>query len=375
MMKERVRRVVGLAVKERRQLLRDPRTRPLIFVSPIIQLLLFGYAVNTDVHHAATFVVDHDGTAESRQLVDAFTAAGYFEISGRSDRPADLTAALDRGRALAGLEIPAGFARDLAAGRGAVVQLVTDGSNSNTATIIQAYASQIVRRFAADRTVTGTARPAPAGIELRTRAWFNPDLSSRVYNVPAVIGTLLMLMCLLLTAMAVVREREVGTLEQLLVSPLSPGELMVGKTLPVLGVALFDLALITTVAVLWFDVPLRGSLLDLLLAALIFILSGLALGLLISTISKTQQEAFMTMFLLFFPMIILSGLLLPIDAMPAFFQWLTLANPLRHFLDIVRAIFIKGAGLGVLWPSYAALAGLAGLTMLAAIWRFRRSLA
>jgi ABC-2 type transport system permease protein len=373
-MKQRLRRILGLAIKERRQLLRDPRTRPLIFVSPIIQLLLFGYAVTTDVERAATFVVDHDRTAESRRLVEAFTAAGYFEIVGRSDRPSDLTAALDRGHAIAGLEIPAGFARDLTAGRGARVQFLTDGSNSNTATIVQAYAGQIVRRFALTSGGAGTGAVVPAGIELRTRAWFNPELSSRVYNVPAVIGTLLVLMCLLLTAMAVVREREVGTLEQLLVSPISAGELMLGKTLPVLGIALFDLALITTVAVLWFHVPLRGSLLDLLLGALVFIFAALALGLLISTLSKTQQEAFMTMFLLFFPMLILSGLLLPVHTMPPFFQWLTLLNPLRHFLDIVRAIFIKGAGLDVLWPSYVALLLLAGAIISAAVWRFRRTL-
>lgn len=375
-MRDRLRRIRGLAVKERRQLLRDRRTGPMIFIAPIIQLLLFGYAVNTDVHHAATWVVDHDRTAESRKLVDAFTAAGYFEVVGRSNRSSDLSDALDRGRALAGLEIPSGFARDLASGNGVVIQLITDGSNSNTATIIQAYAGQIVRRFALSHGPSAQmAAGAPAGIDLRVRAWFNPDLSSRVYNVPAVIGTLLMLMCLLLTAMAVVREREVGTLEQLLVSPLSPGELMLGKTMPVLGIALFDLALITTVAVLWFHVPLRGSLFDLLLAALVFIFAGLASGLLISTLSKTQQEAFMTMFLMFFPMIILSGFLLPVRSMPAVFQWLTLANPLRHFLDIVRAIFIKGAGLAVLWPSYLALVVLAGLIIAAAIWRFRRSLA
>jgi ABC-2 type transport system permease protein len=254
------------------------------------------------------------------------------------------------------------------------VQFLTDGSNSNTATIVQAYAGQIVRRFALTSGGAGTGAVVPAGIELRTRAWFNPELSSRVYNVPAVIGTLLVLMCLLLTAMAVVREREVGTLEQLLVSPISAGEQMLGKTLPVLGIALFDLALITTVAVLWFHVPLRGSLLDLLLGALVFIFAALALGLLISTLSKTQQEAFMTMFLLFFPMLILSGLLLPVHTMPPFFQWLTLLNPLRHFLDIVRAIFIKGAGLDVLWPSYVALLLLAGAIISAAVWRFRRTL-
>jgi ABC-2 type transport system permease protein len=371
-MREKLRRVLELARKERRQMFRDPRMKPMIFIAPIIQLLLFGYAVNTDVHDAALFVVDRDATRESRSLVDALTAGGYFRVVGRSDRSADLVRALDSGRAVIAIEIPPDFTEDLRSGAGARVQIIVDGTNSNTATIVQGYANRIVRRWAVDY---GPAQPAlSGGIELRDRAWFNPGLSSRVYNVPAVIGTIVMLMCLLLTSLAVVREREVGTLEQLLVSPLSSGELMLGKTLPVLGIALFDLVLISAVALLWFHVPFRGSVLDLLLAAFLYALSGLSIGLFISTISKTQQEAFMTMFLLFFPLIVLSGFLLPVGTMPRFFQILTLANPLRHFIDIVRAIFIKGAGLATLWPSYAALAGLAALTLLIATRRFHRTL-
>lgn len=372
MIRDRVRRVLELARKERRQMFRDPRMKPMIFVSPIIQLLLFGYAVNTDVHDASLFVVDHSATAESRSLVDALTAGGYFRIAGQSDQSTDLVAALDHGSAVIGIEIPVTFDRDLHSTRGAHVQVLIDGTNSNTATIVQGYAARIIQRWA-DR--NGPVRTgAPEGIELRDRAWFNPGLSSRVYNVPAVIGTLLMLMCLLLTAMAVVREREIGTLEQLLVSPLTPGELMLGKTLPVLAVALFDLVLISTVALLWFGIPFRGSALDLLLAAMLFALSGLSIGLLISTVSRTQQEAFMTMFLLFFPVIILSGFLLPVDSMPPVFQVLTWVNPLRHFVDIVRAIFIKGAGLSDLWVSYVALAFLATIMLNFATRRFRRTL-
>jgi ABC-2 type transport system permease protein len=371
-MREKLRRVLELARKERRQMFRDPRMKPMIFIAPIIQLLLFGYAVNTDVHDAALFVVDRDATRESRSLIDALTAGDYFRVVGRSDRSADLVRALDSGTAVIAIEIPPGFTSDLVTRAGAHIQIIIDGTNSNTATIVQGYATRIVQRWAAGH---GPVQPAlSAGIELRDRAWFNPGLSSRVYNVPAVIGTIVMLMCLLLTSLAVVREREVGTLEQLLVSPLSSGELMLGKTLPVLGVALFDLALISAVALLWFDVPFRGSVLDLLLAAFLFALSGLSIGLLVSTVSKTQQEAFMTMFLLFFPLIVLSGFLLPVDTMPRFFQVLTLANPLRHFIDIVRAIFIKGAGLTTLWPSYSALAGLAAITMYVATRRFHRTL-
>lgn len=372
MIRDKLRRVLELARKERRQMFRDPRMKPMIFVSPIIQLLLFGYAVNTDVHDAALFVVDRDATHASRSLVDAMTAGGYFRVVDRSDRSTDLVQALDRGSAVIGLEIPDGFTRDLLSGSGARVQILIDGTNSNTATIVQGYAGRIVQQWAERN---GPVRAGlTGGIELRDRAWFNPGLSSRVYNVPAVIGTLVMLMCLLLTSMAVVREREIGTLEQLLVSPLSAGELMLGKTLPVLAVALFDLILISSVALLWFHVPFRGSVLVLLLGAMLFALCGLAIGLLISTVARTQQEAFMTMFLLFFPIIVLSGFLLPVDTMPPFFQVLTLVNPLRHFVDIVRAVFIKGAGLSALWPSYAALAVMAATTLAIATRRFRRTL-
>ncbi|HSH74703.1 MAG TPA: ABC transporter permease, partial [Longimicrobiales bacterium] len=335
----RIRRMVS---KELRQLFRDPRTKRVIFLSPIVQLVLFGYAVNTDVRNVATALVDHDRTAESRQLVAALTASGYFRLVRTSDRPSDLAVALDAGRAVVGLEIPEGYAADLAAGRSPAVQLLVDGTNSNTATVAQGYAARIVQQLGAS--VSPEPRAGRGGIDLRSRAWFNPSLESRVYNVPAVIGVIVLLMCLLLTAMAVVRERELGTLEQLLVSPLSAGELMLGKTIPVAGIALLQMVLVTTVALLWFDVPLRGSVPVLLFAAVLFILAGLSFGLLISTISATQQEAFLAMFLFVLPSVILSGFLYPIDTMPDLFQTLTLANPLRHFLEIVRGIFLRGAG-------------------------------
>ncbi len=370
-------RLAGLRVgrmvrKELRQLFRDPKTKRVIFVSPIIQLILFGYAVNTDVRNVATTLVDHDRTAESRQLVDALTASGYFRVVTRSDRPADLGRALDAGRAVVGLEIPPGYAADLHAGRSPAVQLLVDGTNSNTATVAQGNAGRIVQQLGAR--LVATSGGAPAGIDLRARAWFNPSLESRVYNVPAVIGVIVLLMCLLLTAMAVVREREVGTLEQLLVSPLSASELMLGKTLPVAGIALVQMALVTVVALLWFDIPLRGPIPTLLLAAALFILAGLSFGLFISTISATQQEAFLAMFLFILPAIILSGFLYPIDTMPEFFQHLTLVNPLRHFLEIVRGIFLRGAGLTELWVQFSVLAAMAAAGLAVATRRFRATL-
>ncbi len=379
-------RVRTLLRKELRQIFRDPKMKRVIFASPIIQLLLFGYAVTTDVRSIKTFVVDHDVTAESRALQDALTASGYFYVIGYSDQPRELAAALDAGRAVIGLEIPRGFAADLAAGRGASVQLLVDGTHSNTGTVAQGYATRIVQEFglayAARRAATGgpdtTGAPAagvaPAGVDLRARAWYNPDLASRVYNIPAVIGVLVLFMSLLLTALAVVRERELGTLEQLAVSPLTPGELMLGKTIPVALIAFADLVLIMIVGILWFQVPFRGGISVLLLASMIYTLVGIGIGLFISTISRTQQEAFMGMFLFFLPATVLAGFMYPVRSMPLFFQKLTILNPARHFLELVRAIFLKGAGFTDLWPQILILTGMAALIMIVAVRRFSRTM-
>ena len=366
----RVRRMVA---KEFRQIFRDPMSIRMIFGAPIIQLMLFGYAVNTDVRQVATFVVDHDRTAASRDLVDAFTASGYFDLVGTSDSPAALGRALDVGDAVIGLEIPAGFDVDTKAGRSPAVQLVVDGTNSNTGTVASGYAAKIAQEQSV-RLATAAGRPLPRSVELRTRAWFNPSLESRVYNVPAVIGVIVLLMSLLLTALAVVREREVGTLEQLLVSPLSATELMLGKTLPVAGIAIVQLMLVTTVALLWFDIPLRGSPPVLLVAAVLFIITGLSFGLFISTLANTQQEAFLSMFLFLLPAIILSGFMYPVDTMPWVFQQLTLLNPLRHFLEVIRAVFLKGAGIRELWPQIGLLMMMATGAVLGAVRRFKRTL-
>ena len=363
-------RVLRLLRKELRQIFRDPRMKRVIFVAPMIQLIVFGYAVNTDIRETPLFVVDHDLTRDSRELVDALTASGYFRVSGRSERPAALVRALDRGDAIVGLQIPPAYARSLGAGRGTAVQLLVDGTNSNTATVAQGNALRIIRQYT-ERRLERTGA-APAGVDLRIRAWFNPDLASRVYNVPAVMGVIVMLMALLLTALTVVRERELGTLEQLLVSPLSPAELILGKTLPVAIIAFVDLLLVTAVAILWFGIPFRGSALALGIAAIIYIVAGLSFGLLISTLARTQQEALMVMFLFFLPAIVLSGFMFPIFTMPTVFQWITLANPIRHFLEIVRPVFLKGAGVADLWSQYVALLLIAGAGLVVARWRFAR---
>jgi len=367
------RHVVEMVRKERRQLLRDPRTRLIMFVAPIIQLVMFGYAVNTDIRDTPMLVVDRDTSPASRRLVEAFETTGRFRVAATSTRPADMGRALDEGRVVLGIEIPAGFAADLAAARPARVQILVDGTQSNTATVALGYAQRIVQAYARERAPSAGASTAAQGIDLRARAWYNPGLQSRLYNVPAVIGIVLLLMCLLLTALAVAREREVGTLEQLMVTPLTPTELMLGKTIPVAIVGMIDLALVTAVVVFWFDVPLRGSLPALVLAALVYILAGLALGLLISTVSRTQQEAFLTMFLFILPAVILAGFLYPVETMPTFFRWLSLLDPVRHFLVIVRAIFLKGEGVVGLWPEYATLLAMAVAALTFSVARFRRT--
>lgn len=367
-------RVREMLKKELRQMLRDPKMRRVLFVAPVIQLLAFGYAVNTDIRDTPTFVIDHDLSMESRELVDVFESTGYFRIVGRSQQPADLVRTLDRGHAIVGIEIPAGFSKDLAAGRGARVQVILDGAESNTATIAMGYAGQIVQQFGV-RDAAGERRLPPGGIDLRSRAWYNPELESRAYNVPGVVGILILLMSLLLTSMSVVREREMGTLDQLAVSPLSATELMLGKTLPPMLVAFVDLFLITAVAILWFGIPMRGSPFVLLPAAFLYIVAALSMGLLISSVSRTQQEAFMALFLLLMPAIILSGFFYPISSMPEMFQWLTLLNPVRHFLEIVRAVFLKGAGYAPLWRQFVALAIMAAGAAWVATIRFHRAMA
>ncbi|MBP1642743.1 MAG: transporter permease [Acidobacteria bacterium] len=360
-------RIGWMVRKELRQVFRDPRMARVVLVAPVIQLLVFGYAVSTDVRDTATLVLDRDQSRESRELVAAFTAGGYFEVVADARREAEIAEALDHGRVAMALVVPAGFARDLAAGR-ARVQLLFDGTNSNQATVAKGYAERIVQELALERALGGRA---PA-LDVRLRAWYNPDLASRNYNVPAVIGLLLSLVCQLLTALAVVREREIGTLEQLAVSPLRPIELILGKTIPFALIALVDLALITGTALAWFGVPFRGNPLLLLGATMLFVACALANGLLVSTVSKTQQEAFLSSFLVFMPLVLLSGFMFPVASMPKLFQWLTLANPLRHFLEIVRGVFLKGTTAADVAPQLAALTLIAIVLLALAVRRFAR---
>ncbi len=372
-------RLLQMIRKEVRQMFRDPRSRRMMFVAPVVQLLLFGYAVTTDVRNARTFIVDHDRSATSRELIVALTASGYFRVTGSGERPSEMADALDHGDALMAVEIPQGFAADVASGRQAAIQILVDGSTANSANVAMGYATQIVSRFGLQHGAQVMARAGPArsnlGVDFRARAWYNPNLESRVYNVPAVMGTIMMMMSLLLTSLAVVREREIGTLEQLMVSPLKPAELILGKTLPVVMVAMIQLALITAVALIGFGIPFRGSFLLLIVASLCFILSGLGIGLFISTVSNTQQEAFMSMFFFLLPAIMLSGFMFAVENMPVALQYLTLLDPIRHYLVIVRGVFLRGAGWKILYPQILVLLTMGVSVLWFATTRFRKTTA
>lgn len=353
--------------KEMKQMWRDPKARPLLFISPVLQMFLMGYAATTDVNSITTIIADHDRTVESRALIDAFTTTGYFQVVARTDRAEEVSAALNEGTATVGLTIPPGFSRDLARGH-ATVQAVIDGADASLATVAKSYAGQIASEFG----INVSSLQRPGGVELRSRAWFNPSFESRYFNVPAIMGVQIFMIALLLTALGVVREREIGTLDQLLVSPILPTEFMLGKTIPVLGLSMVHLVIYTVLTVWTFGVPFLGSFAVLGLASFIYALAGLGLGLFISTVSRTQQEAFMLLILMFLPAVMLSGFVSPIESMPRFFQWFTYVNPVRYFLEIVRGVFLKGTGLSVLWPQYAVLSLMALGSLHFATQRFRR---
>jgi len=373
---ERIRRML---VKEFLQALRDYRMRSTIFLLPLIQVLVFGYAITTDVKHVALAVYDLDNTVASRDLISRFAGSGYFEIVNYVYDDAAARSLLDHGSVRLVLRINAGFQADLAAGRVAQVQALLDGSDSNTAGIVLNYSNEIVGQANFDALVDRVTRvlgtfQRPGQADLQTRAWFNENLESRNFFVPGVIALIVTLITLMLTSIAVVREYEIGTIEQIMVTPIRPIEFILGKTVPFIIIGFIDVALITAVGVYWFEVPIRGSIPLLLLATGLYLLTSLGVGLLISTISRTQQQALMTSFLFFAPAILLSGFVFPIANMPPVVQWLTYLNPLRYFLVIIRGIFLKGVGLQILWPQMVALTIIGVLTFTLAVRRFHKTL-
>ncbi|MEO8661176.1 MAG: ABC transporter permease [Bryobacteraceae bacterium] len=377
-------RIAEIIRKELLQVFRNRRTRTALFIPPMIQLIVFGYAVNLDVDHIKTAFMDEDHSPMSRDLMAAFSGSGRFEVQAYPQSEEEARKLLDEGRVLAVVRVLPGFAKDLERARNASVQLLIDGTNSNTASLVQSYASEIVAGYDRNITIEQQIRRAMASggnvslrapqIDTRSRVWFNPDLRSRNYFVPGVMTNLIMVVTVMLTAMGIVREKEMGTMEQLMVTPIRPLELMIGKTLPFAAVGLMDVMMVTTLALLVFHVPFRGNFLLLLFCATLFLMTSLGTGLFISTISKTQQQALMSSFFFATPTFMLSGFAFPIRNMPEVVQYLTYLNPLRYFVEIVRGIFLRGTGIDVLWPQMTCLAIYGTLILLAAANRFHKRL-
>jgi len=366
-------------VKELIQTLRDKRMRITLIVPPILQLIIFGYAANLDVKHIPTAIRDLDQSVSSRDLIGRFSSSKYFDIVSFPDTPREVKDLIDQGKATVSIEIPTDFSRKLKKGDTATVQIVVDGTESNTALIALGYANQILSDFSTQILVKRLNRAGmigfeQAGVDLQQRTWFNPNLETRVFYVPGVIASIAFLIPIILTAQAIVREREIGTLEQIMVTPIKSWELMLGKTLPFALIGLFDVIMIALIGVFWFEVPLRGNPLVLLLGAVLFLMSSVAIGLFISTICSTQQQAQISTFFFTMPAFTLSGFAFPIENMPEWIQLLTYANPLRYFLVIVRGVFLKANGLGILWPQMLALAILGGFMILLSSLRFQKRL-
>jgi ABC-2 type transport system permease protein len=367
-----------MLIKEFIQVFRDPKMKSIVFIMPVVQILVFGYAVTTDVNHVPVAVYDLDNSVASRELTSRFVKSGYFDVVEYVDTESRLQELMDRGQASALLRFNKGFEDTLNGGHSAPLQLIVDGSDSNTARIVLNYSARIANEFSEQVLAAREARlrgraPVISRVHMNSRAWFNDNLESRNFYVPGVISLMVMLITLLLTSMAVVREKEIGTMEQIMVTPITPREFILGKTVPFALIGLIDVVVITVVGVFWFNVPIRGSLVLLFFATGIYLMTSLGIGLLISTVSETQQQAMLSTFLFFQPAVLLSGFMFPIANMPMVIQWLTYLNPLRYFLVILRGLFLKGVGVRVLWPQMLALLVMGVVTLWLASRRFKKT--
>ena len=363
------RRIQEIIRKEFRQVLREPRMRVVLIFPPLLQLIIFGYAVNLDIENTPLAWMDQDRTPASRELRAAFESSRYFRVATEPAREEQVRDLLDHGAVQAVVQIHPGFGRDIQRGATSAVQILVDGTNSNSASIVSSYATQIVGDYSGrvmarqqqsklvgqTAAAGGPVNMTMPGLRVLSRVWFNPDLRSRNYFVPGVVVNIITLVTLMLTAMAIVREKEIGTMEQLMVTPIRPLELILGKTLPFALAGLLDVVLITVAALVVFHIPFRGNVFLLLGCAVLFLLTTVGAGLFISTISQTQQQAIMASFFFFLPAFMLSGFAFPIRNMPLAVQYLSYLNPVRYFLEIVRGIFLKGTGMAVLWPQMTVL--------------------
>lgn len=373
-------RLRQMLIKEFIQVFRDKRARLLLFGPPIIQMMIFGYAATLEVRHVPTVIVDYDNSQISRDFISRFEASRYFDIRRKLSDSRQVKELIDDGGVTMGIQINAGFARDIRKGQTAHIQVLVDSTNSNTALVGLGYVNEISSRFAGDYLKDTSERTTPFAIAqmpkivLDKRPWYNTDMSSQWFFVPGVIGNMVLVIVVTLTAFAVVREREIGTLEQIMVTPIRRSEFILGKTIPFFLIGLFDAALISMIGILKFSIPLRGSIGVLTLGTVLFLLCVLGIGLFISTVSLTQQQAMMTSFFFIMPAVIFSGFGSPISSMPEFFQYLTYLNPMRYYQTVLRSVYLKGVGLDVLWLEMTAMAAI-GITMLTvSVLRFQKSL-
>jgi ABC-2 type transport system permease protein len=374
------RRIRHIMFKEFIQVWRDKKLRFFLIIPPLVQLLAYGYVINFDIKHVATAVLDESRTMESRDLLKRFRATDWFDVKYYLNNQKELLDLIDHGRITMAVWVQWDFAKQLRQGKSGKVQVIVDATDSNAALIVSRYASTVIGDFSQEQLQARIQRQGVAGtanspLRVESRAWFNPNLISRYSMVPGVIAMVVLLLSLMLTALAVVREKEIGTMEQILVTPIRPIELMLGKTIPFVLISLADVILVTIVGVLWFEVPFRGNILVLLLGTVTFLFNSVGLGLLISTVAGTQQQAMMAGNLFLTPAILLSGLIFPIANMPVFFQYLTLLNPLRYFVTVTQGIFLKGAGVALLWQEMLSMTILGLIMLTLAVLRFKKHVA
>jgi len=368
-------RIRELVRKEFILLFRDPKNRRVLIVFPIFQLLVFGYVVNYDIRNIRMALLDQSRTQESRMVADVFSANRIFRVTHVPQDTKELERLLLDGKIDLGIEIGPDLSRKIRQGETAKIQILVDGSMSNMASIRVVYALTVLNKLNRDlMKELYPFRMDYGKIDARIRTWYNPNLDSQHFFVPGIVAFVIMLIALLLTSIAIIKEKEAGTMEQLIVTPLMPIELIIGKTIPYIVISMVQMVVVTTIAIFWFQIPLSGSVVLLFFATCVFLLSTLGVGLFISTVSSTQQQAMMTTFFFILPFFMLSGFVFPIVNMPVVVQWLTYLDPLRYFLVIIRGIFLKGVGLDVLWPQYAALAVLGIVVFTGAVRRFRKRL-
>ncbi len=359
--------------KEFIQLFREKKNRPLLFIAPLLQVIIFGYVVSTDVKDITIALLDQAHTRESRMLIDEFDKNSTFRVTHVAENDHELEEYLLRRKVHVCLKITPDFSEKIKKSDTSDIQILVDGSMSNISATRMAYINMLLTGFNKKMIRDRLLREIGYGrIDVRTRTWFNPNLDSYYFFVPGIVAFLVMLISLLFTSLAIIREKETGTMEQLIVTPIKPMEFIAGKTIPYAVISFVQMIMVIALALFWFRVPLEGSLFILFFGVLLFLMSTLGVGLFISAISSTQQQAMMTTFFFILPFFMLSGLIFPIVNMPPFVQLLTLLNPLRYFLVIIRGVFLKGVGMDVLWPQFTGLFILGVVVFTGAIRFFKK---